>query len=93
MNPPTLEHLAAHLIAGQLTIADFVGQVQRAGIADVGPAQVDLDRHRRCGFPEVVFSQGKTVEAIAKIFRKSETGTQLVSALERLGAAFAAQGM
>jgi NCAIR mutase (PurE)-related protein len=35
----------------------------------VGPAQVDLDRQRRCGFPEVVYSQGKTVEAIAKIFR------------------------
>ena len=35
----------------------------------MGPAQVDLDRHRRCGFPEVVFSQGKSVEAIAKIFR------------------------
>ena len=25
---------------------------------------LDLDRHRRCGFPEVVFGQGKTVEEI-----------------------------
>jgi|GEM_PF-50740 len=38
------------------------------GIADVGVAQVDLDRARRCGFPEVVFGQGKSPEAIAKIF-------------------------
>ncbi len=37
-------------------------------IADVGVAQVDLDRGRRCGFPEVVFGQGKSPEAIEKIF-------------------------
>ena len=37
--------------------------------ADVGDAQVDLDRHRRCGFPEVVFAEGKTVAAMEKIFQ------------------------
>ena len=68
MNAQLLEQLAARLVAGQLSVPEFVGRVQDSGIADVGPAQVDLDRHRRCGFPEVVFSQGKTVEAIAKIF-------------------------
>ena len=68
MNIQLLEQLAARLIAGQLSVPEFVGRMQDSGIADVGPAQVDLDRHRRCGFPEVVFSQGKTVEAIAKIF-------------------------
>jgi hypothetical protein len=69
MNAQLLEQLAARLMAGQLSVPEFVGQARDAGIADVGPAQVDLDRHRRCGFPEVVFSQGKSVEAIAKIFR------------------------
>ena len=34
----------------------------------MGDAQVDLDRHRRCGFPEVVFAEGKTVAAMEKIF-------------------------
>ncbi|TWT85657.1 AIR carboxylase [Posidoniimonas polymericola] len=29
---------------------------------------VDLDRRRRCGFPEVVYGEGKTVEAIAAVF-------------------------
>ena len=37
-------------------------------IADVGEAQVDLDRARRCGFPEVVFARGKTTDAMEKIF-------------------------
>ena len=33
-----------------------------------GAAQVDLDRRHRCGFPEVVFAEGKAVAAMAKIF-------------------------
>ncbi len=37
--------------------------------ADLGEAQIDLDRHRRCGFPEVVFAEGKTVAAMEKIFQ------------------------
>jgi pyridinium-3,5-biscarboxylic acid mononucleotide synthase len=68
MNARLLEQLADQLLAGQVSVPDFVGKVQGLGIADVGPAQVDLDRHRRCGFPEVVFAQGKTVDAIARIF-------------------------
>lgn len=31
-------------------------------------ARIDLDRKRRCGFPEVVFCEGKTPEATAEIF-------------------------
>jgi NCAIR mutase (PurE)-related protein len=31
---------------------------------------LDLDRQRRCGFPEVVFGDGKTVETLAMIFQK-----------------------
>jgi hypothetical protein len=37
--------------------------------ADLGEAQIDLDRRRRCGFPEVVFAEGKTVAAMEKIFQ------------------------
>lgn len=36
--------------------------------ADVGEAQVDLDRARRCGFPEVVYAPGKSLVALEKIF-------------------------
>jgi pyridinium-3,5-biscarboxylic acid mononucleotide synthase len=32
------------------------------------PADVDLDRARRCGFPEVVYGQGKTIMALKQIF-------------------------
>ena len=67
MNTQSLTELAHRLIAGDLAPADFAAAVQRSGIADVGVAQVDLDRRRRCGFPEVIYSEGKTVEAIASI--------------------------
>lgn len=31
-------------------------------------ARVDLDRKRRCGFPEVVYCEGKSPESVAEIF-------------------------
>src|SRR5437667_3594788 len=30
---------------------------------------IDLDRRRRCGFPEVVFGPGKTIEQLCQITR------------------------
>ena len=33
-------------------------------------ARVDLDRQRRCGFPEVVYCEGKSSEAVTAIFAK-----------------------
>ena len=39
------------------------------GFADLGNAQLDLDRPNRCGFPEVVYGEGKSAETIIKIFR------------------------
>jgi hypothetical protein len=68
MAPHELKQLAAQLLSGQLSIEEFVGQVGGPAIADLGDSQVDLDRHRRCGFPEVIFAEGKTVAAMEKIF-------------------------
>jgi NCAIR mutase (PurE)-related protein len=68
MSPNHLEQLATRLLAGNLSPQQFVHQVNNSNVADLGDAQIDLDRHRRCGFPEVVFAQGKTVAAMEKIF-------------------------
>ncbi|MBS0208495.1 MAG: nickel pincer cofactor biosynthesis protein LarB [Planctomycetes bacterium] len=35
--------------------------------ADVGEAKVDLDRRRRCGYPEVIYGAGKTAATLEKI--------------------------
>jgi len=71
MNRQEIEKLAERLLARELSVGEFAGRLVPAphpGIADVGEAQLDLDRARRCGFPEVVFAQGKSVEAMEKIF-------------------------
>ena len=68
MNRHQLEQVATALARGEMSPEQFIAQFDAPGIADVGEAQVDLDRHRRCGFPEVIFAQGKTVEAMEKIF-------------------------
>jgi len=69
MDPHEIEKLATRLLSGELSMTEFLSRLNRPGIADVGEAQVDLDRHQRCGFPEVVFAQGKTTAAMVKIFQ------------------------
>jgi NCAIR mutase (PurE)-related protein len=69
MSTHDIQKLAARLLAGELSVDQFVAHFTPPPLADVGVAQVDLDRRRRCGFPEVVFAHGKTVDAIEKIFR------------------------
>jgi NCAIR mutase (PurE)-related protein len=39
-------------------------------LADLGYAQVDLHRRERCGFPEVIFCEGKTCEWVEGVVRK-----------------------
>src|SRR3972149_726374 len=67
MNPNHLSQLAQRLLSGELSLEQFMHQAE--GIAPLGEAQVDLDRTRRCGFPEVVFAEGKTTAAMEKIFQ------------------------
>ena len=65
-----LERLAAELVAGRISQAEFVTLITTPPMAELGDVTLDLDRHRRCGFPEVVFGQSKPVETLARIFRR-----------------------
>ena len=38
--------------------------------------QIDIDRERRCGFPEVVYGPGKSPEAIRDVFRVQQAAGQ-----------------
>jgi NCAIR mutase (PurE)-related protein len=67
MNHNDLSQLAARLLAGELSLEQFMHQAM--GIVPLGDAQIDLDRTRRCGFPEVIFAEGKTTAAMEKIFQ------------------------
>jgi len=70
MNPRQLEQLARKLIDGSLVLDDFLAQVVQPATADLVEAQIDLDRQRRCGYPEVVYAQGKTIATLLKIFQR-----------------------
>ena len=38
--------------------------------AELGDVTLDLDRQRRCGFPEVIFGESKSVETLCRIFHR-----------------------
>jgi len=67
--------LAQRLAAGELTVEAFLAALPTAQAAtvrtvDLGDAQLDLDRCRRCGYPEVVYAEGKSDEALERICRR-----------------------
>ncbi|MBM3993091.1 MAG: nickel pincer cofactor biosynthesis protein LarB [Planctomycetes bacterium] len=39
-------------------------------VADLGYAHVDLERRQRCGFPEVIYCEGKTCEWVEGVVRR-----------------------
>ena len=70
MQAHEVEQLAKRFLGGEVALTDFVQQVARPAAAELGEVTLDLDRGRRCGFPEVVFGEGKGVEMLKKIFRR-----------------------
>lgn len=54
---------------GQVDLEQMLRHLSGPATAHTPDAAVDLDRHRRCGYPEVVYSPGKTPVAIVEIFR------------------------
>lgn len=67
-----LEKLVGDVAAGRIDVAAALAQLQQgvALSANTEDATIDIDRQRRCGYPEVVFAQGKTPQAIAEIFER-----------------------
>jgi NCAIR mutase (PurE)-related protein len=76
MDRNLLEKLAGGLLTEGMTSGEFVALAQEATAsaspttAELGEVMLDLDRRRRCGFPEVIFGEGKTVATLAKIMER-----------------------
>lgn len=70
----TLEILQA-VAAGQISPALATKQLAGTQVADLGFANVDLDRQRRNGFPEVVYGAGKTAAQITGIIQAMTSQT------------------
>lgn len=78
MTPQSLQELVARWQTGQVnwSTVEYELRTGFAGTATTSEALVDLDRARRCGFPEVVFGSGKTPEAVAGVFRAQQLAGQ-----------------
>ena len=70
MNPETLRQLLSDLAAGQTTVDDALRRLETLPFEDLEFACLDHHRALRCGFPEVIFGQGKTPAQIETIFAK-----------------------
>ena len=74
MTPLEAQQLARQLLNGDLSAAEFAARLNsftpaNSTVADLGFAEVDLDRQRRCGFPEVVYAAGKSFDALCGILQ------------------------
>jgi NCAIR mutase (PurE)-related protein len=70
METGQIRELLEHLQSGRLSQDQVVQQLSQAPLADLGYANVDLHRQQRCGFPEVIFCEGKTCEWVEGVVRK-----------------------
>lgn len=69
-SPRALDHLLKDVKRGKLSISEAIAQINSPQFEDLGYAKLDHGRRLRCGFPEVVFAQGKTSAQITAIARK-----------------------
>src|SRR5207302_3572415 len=57
-----LQKLLEAVKAGVLDVETAAAQLAAPAVGDLGFATLDLHRRERCGFPEVIFGEGKTAE-------------------------------
>ncbi len=65
-----LRTLFEQVRAGSLSVDDALDGWHEQAAANLGFAHVDLQRRERCGFPEVVFCEGKTAEWVEGVVRR-----------------------
>jgi len=78
MSDPSLESLLTAWREERLSTAELEPLLRErfAKTAEVLDVLLDLDRQRRCGFPEVVYGQGKSVEQLLQIISVQQTAGQ-----------------
>ncbi len=68
MNEEALRELLKSVRDGQADIDEAIGQLRHLPFEEMGFATIDHHRTIRCGFPEVIYCEGKTTEQIRSIF-------------------------
>jgi len=80
VNHQRLTELMKAVQAGAVTPEEAAERLRHLPFEDLGFAKVDHHRTLRCGFPEVVFCQGKTVDQIlAIVARMAHHGSTILA--------------
>lgn len=70
MDIQILKALLNDVKSGNISVDDALEQLRKLPFEDIGFAKIDSHRHIRCGFPEVIFCQGKTIDQTVKIAQR-----------------------
>lgn len=70
MDIQVIKELLTQVRSGELEVEQALEQLRRLPYEDIGFAKIDSHRHIRCGFPEVVFCQGKTIDQAVQIIHR-----------------------
>jgi NCAIR mutase (PurE)-related protein len=65
-----LRDLLEQIRSGQLGVDAALERIHASQVGNLGYAHVDLQRRARCGFPEVIFCEGKTSEWVEGVVRR-----------------------
>ena len=68
MNEAKLRKLLEQLFTQQVSVDEAVSKLRQMPFQDIDFASVDHHRQIRCGFPEIIYCPGKTVEQVVEIF-------------------------
>ena len=67
MNEEQIRKLLVEVSEGKTPIEDAVSSLRDMPFEDLGHARVDHHRNLRCGFPEVIYCQGKDPADLTEI--------------------------
>src|SRR5690242_17439674 len=76
MTADELRTLLEQVQTGRLSVEAALSRLPQPPVADLGFANVDLHRRQRCGFPEVIFCEGKTPEWVEGVVRQLVAANQ-----------------
>ena len=70
MDESRLKKMLTDLQSGEVTIDQALGELKNLPFETTESAMIDHHRQLRCGFPEVIFAEGKTPAQVADIFER-----------------------
>ena len=70
MQNESIKEIARQLLASDLTESEFLTECLKISSTSLSSANLDSDRKRRCGFPEVIYGEGKPVPVLIDIMQQ-----------------------